>query len=288
MKNQRILETEAQNAVTGREEKRIGIEIEFFGVDYGIVVNALRQAGLNIVWENYTHRTTNHWKLVYDASVTGQGTGAGRGLELVSPPLTIDEMDEQLETALRVLNEIGAKVDRTCGVHVHHEIDDLNLDQIKNIFALYKKHEEHIDEMMPPSRKNGRYCQVLTDRDISRVKDAVSIENIMGALGTRYKKINFMCYLKYGTIEFRQHSGSIDFTKLINWVRITQALVSAAKNRKRPVKELTEAQKKRATEAFTKDLKIEYTVQAIYSRDRKKELKLAAKKREMMRQASAC
>lgn len=278
MKNQRILETEAVNVVTGRENKRIGIEIEFFGANYRQVLTAIANKGVMVSYEGYTHRTMNCWKLVTDGSVTTTDTGLGKGLELVSPPLTIDKMDDQLEKVLAALNEVGAKVDKTCGVHVHHEIDDLNVDHIKNIYRLYKKHEGHIDETMPASRRNGFYCGSLTEWDIDRINRANTINEIDNAMNTRYKKINFKSYVKYGTIEFRQHSGSTDFTKLINWVRITQALVAAAKAKKE-VKPMSESQKKRATEAFTKDLKIEYTVQAIYTRDRKKEIKVGEKKR---------
>lgn len=290
MKNQKVAEVNAVNVQTGREAKRIGIEIEFFGVNYRTVVSKLQQAGINVSYQGYTHAVMNSWKLVTDASVTSTGTGlSGKGLELVSPPLKASEMESQLKTISKVFKEIGAKVDKSCGIHVHHEIDDLNLDNIKNIYALYTKHQVFINELMPQSRRQkatsphtfGGYCQNLSQAELEGVQSAASIEEINNVFDVgyrRYRVINFKSYLKYGTIEFRQHSGSTEFEKIWNWVLITQALVAQAKAKK-VVKPLTEAQSRRALEAFTKELKLEYTKQAIYSRDRRKELKKAEEKR---------
>jgi Putative amidoligase enzyme len=289
MKNQKVAEETAVNVVTGREAKRIGIELEFFGVHYRTVIAELTRAGINVSYEGYTHRVMNSWKLVTDVSVTGTGTGLNKGLELVSPPLTSAEMEVQLKTISEVLNRIGAKVDRTCGTHVHHEIDDLTVDHIKNIYRIYTKHEEHINELMPASRRQAYnaprgYCLGISPTEMTKIEAATTIEQIRYAQETRYRVINFQAYVKYGTIEFRQHSGSIDFTKLFNWILITQSLIASAKKKKQ-IKPMSESAKKRATEAFNKEVGIEYTIQGLYSRDRKKELKKAAERRAARRTA---
>src|SRR5690625_1344727 len=121
-------------AKTGREERTMGIEIEFFGVHYQRVVDAMNAAGIRTVWGRYTHEVMAHWKVVTDSSVTSAGTGTGNGLEIVSPPLTEEGMTEELKKVCEVLEQIGARVDRTCGVHVHHDIDDLTVENVKNIY----------------------------------------------------------------------------------------------------------------------------------------------------------
>lgn len=287
MKNQKVAETNAVDVVNGREEKKIGIELEFFGVNYRTVVAKLNAAGIAVQYEGYTHAVMNSWKLVYDASVTNTGTGLSNGLELVSPPLTREEMKRQLEIVTNVLGEIGAKVDRTCGVHVHHHIDDLSVENIKNVYRLYNKHQDYINQIMPASRRQSTlsgYCRRISEGEMAMVESAQTIYDIKNAQASRYKVINFQAYLKYGTIEFRQHSGSVDFTKLWNWILITQSLIAQAKAKKE-VKPLSEAQKKRALEAFTKELGLEYTIQGIYSRDRKNEIKKAEAKRQARRTA---
>lgn len=54
---------------------------------------------------------------------------------------------------------------------------------------------------------------------------------------TRYKKVNFNTYPVYGTIEFRQHSGSIDFAKISNWVLLTHLMMQRAEGKKVTVTE---------------------------------------------------
>jgi hypothetical protein len=266
--------TNFTNATVKRADKLIGLEIEFFGVHYQTVVTELNNAGVAVSYKGYTHVVTHGaWKLVTDVSVTSTGTGAGKGLELVSPPLTMDQMDAQMKIISEVFNRIGAKVDKTCGVHVHHEIDDLNAENVKNIYKLYNKHIETIDGIMPKSRRsesrNG-YCKPLDATLINRIENATSIQEIQSIAWDRYYTINFTSYVKYGTVEFRQHSGSYDYTKIMNWIRITQSLVATAKEKK-TVKPLSEKANKTVT--FNKEIGIYHTVQGVYIRDRKAELR---------------
>lgn len=265
------------NVELTRTDKKIGVEIEFFGATREAVAEKIKEKGLKIKVEGWSNRKSfkGEWKLTTDASVTSTGTEAGRGLELVSPPLTIDEMERQLKLVCEALNEVNAQVDRTCGVHVHHEIDDLALEDIKNIYRIYKKHNTVIDEFMPKSRRAdsiyNRYCGGLTELDMQRVERAESIAEL--GYGERYRTLNFQSYVKYGTIEFRQHSGTTDFEKIFNWVLITQMMVTAAKKKKtiRPL-----APSANPTMAFNKEIGIYNTVQGVWVRDRKKALKKVA------------
>jgi hypothetical protein len=55
------------------------------------------------------------------------------------------------------------------------------------------------------------------------------MEDINNIFRTRYIKLNLQSYVKYGTIEFRQHSGTIEFEKMYNWILLTQQMVEAGK-----------------------------------------------------------
>jgi hypothetical protein len=269
----------APSVVTGREEKTVGIEIEFFGVNYRTVVASLKQAGINVQWEGYTHQVTSGWKLVYDASVTSTGTGLNKGLELVSPPLTVEAMRSQLKVITTVLNQLGAKVDKTCGVHVHHDVNDYTFADFKNLFVAYDKHSQHIDEIMPMTRRRAYqlnawtgYCEPISETELEAIKNAESIQDITQIMRQRYRVLNFTSFVKYGTIEFRQHAGSTDFDKLMNWIMITQKMVATSKIKK-AIKPMSETGKKRQTEAFFTEFGLEFTKEGLYTRDRKDELK---------------
>lgn len=214
-----------------KRKMKFGVEIEFFGVTKNKVVEALNRAGIECHDEGYTHRVLNYWKVVYDGSVNGEGTGDGHGNELVSPVLYGEEGLKELELVLKVLSELGAKVDRTCGVHIHHDIQDLNLEQIKNIYRLYFKFQPTIDMLFPPSRRavnNPYYCKPITEVMIGRINAARSMEELRIQLNDRYHTVNFCSFWRYGTIEFRQHAGSVDFEKIGNWVKITHRIIEKA------------------------------------------------------------
>jgi hypothetical protein len=44
----------------------------------------------------------------------------------------------------------------------------------------------------------------------------------------RYRALNFNAYAKYGTVEVRQHQGTLNADKIINWVKFGQSVIAAA------------------------------------------------------------
>lgn len=207
------------------EERTFGVEIEFQG-NREEVARLMNAKGVRAYVEGYNHTTKSHWKLITDSSC---------GYELVSPPLKGREGLEQLKKACEALKEAGASVDRRCGLHVHHDINDYNAKQIANIFAIYIKLEKTIDTFVPNSRRanNNTYCRSLfqgtTQQAIlDKLKAVNSLEDIGRIWHTRYVKVNFQSYVKYGTIEFRQHSGTTEFDKMYNWILLTQQIVNMA------------------------------------------------------------
>lgn len=205
------------------EERTFGIEIEFTTAPRETVASLMRQKGLLAEVEGWNHFTRHHWKVITDSSC---------GYELVSPVLKGRDGLNQLAKACEALKEAGAKVNRKCGLHVHHDVNDYDPKQIANIFAIYIKLENTIDTLVPQSRRgnNNRYCNSLfrgTDQQsvLDKLREVDTIRDIANIWHTRYLKINFHSYVKYGTLEFRQHSGTIEFEKIYNWVLLTQQMV---------------------------------------------------------------
>ena len=61
-------------------------------------------------------------------------------------------------------------------------------------------------------------------------KDYVrSIRDIAYAMDTRYMTVNLQSYVKYGTIEIRQHGGTTDFEKMEAWIILMYQLLDVAK-----------------------------------------------------------
>jgi len=201
-------------------ERTFGVELEFVtSKSKASIAAAITAAGVQCANEDYNHETRNHWKIVTDGSVS-------RGWEIVSPILKGEEGIRQLEVVTRVLNQLGVEVDRSTGLHVHHFAGDFDKNSIVNLFNFYKNNEFHIDELVARSRRenNNRYTRSFVQEGAQSL-NMNRIENF-----DRYMKLNYRSFLKYGTLEFRQHQGSVDFVKISNWIYLTQAMVERHSN----------------------------------------------------------
>ncbi len=142
--------------------------------------------------------------------------------------------DEQAYYA-KVLNECGAKVDRTCGTHVHFDIADYTVQDMVSFLNLYYKEHTLIDFLLPPSRRDNTYCTQIKKLEIDKMNSRFEngtlegIRNIADILWTRYRIVNLQSYVKYGTIEFRQHGGTTEFEKIEAWIILMYQMLEAAK-----------------------------------------------------------
>jgi len=213
---------------TSTQGRRFGVEIEFSGISRSVAEAALQAAGINAVNEAYNHTTRRHWKLVPDASVRHEGSGCG---ELVSPPLRGEAGLAQLELAVTTLSNAGATVNVTTGIHVHHDMAGLNGSEIAAFVTLWSERQTQIDSLVSRSRRgNGNtYCRNLSDSELRSIQNDFNQYGRVHQSIDRFRKINVMSYPKYGTVEIRQHQGSLDGVKLRHWVLFGQALITAAK-----------------------------------------------------------
>ena len=173
--------------------------------------------------EGYNHTTRPHWKLVTDGSLSGINT-----FELVSPILVGEAGLRELEKVCWVLDLCDVKVNDSCGLHVHIDAAGFNMETWRNLALSYKHLEPVIDGFMPASRRNNRYCRGLGHVSDERIRSARTVDELKGRIGDRYHKVNLEAYSRHKTVEFRQHSGTTNFTKMRNWVLFLHKLVTFA------------------------------------------------------------
>lgn len=196
--------------------RTFGTEIEFLAGTASAteVAQALNTAGIACHDEtsHYNHDRRPYWKIVTDASC---------GLELVSPVLSGEAGLVEIETVCSVLNSLRIKVSERCGLHVHVGANDLAKKEVAAVVSAYARYEKFFDSIVPPSRRNNHYCQslsnLLTHADAKRFKNE-PFQGYNRIIGTRYCKVNLEAYVKHGTIEFRQHSGTVEAEKIVNWI----------------------------------------------------------------------
>lgn len=200
-----------------------GVEIECF-VNRGAIRTAAERTSMAYEYEGYNHRDGHdYFKFTTDGSVRGMADP----IECVSPVLAGVNGKNTLRNAVKTLNTAGANVNQTCGLHVHIGAAKLTARQYCNVFVNYAYLEAVIDTFMAPSRRadNAFYAQTLQDH-LYRLEQAVTIENVQRALDScRYHKVNAESYRRHKTIEFRQHAGTVNYEKIINWVSFCGKLV---------------------------------------------------------------
>ena len=197
-----------------------GVEIECYNVVRNDLITEGTRKGLSVRSEGYNHTDNQHYfKIVSDGSLEGVNSN-----EVVSPILQGNDGLTSLKRLCEALNEIDAKVNRSCGLHVHIGAANMTDAHYIRIMRNYQRLEVLIDSFMPLSRRgnNNVYCRSLRGLDFNRCTTKHDICNLMNS---RYYKINAHAYFRHQTIEFRQHSGTTDYEKISCWISFLAALI---------------------------------------------------------------
>lgn len=210
--------------------------MEVMGQSCGAVALALRDAGLLVSTGSYTTRASGRcWIVKTDSSLrpndANRSRGNQSGVEVVSPPLRGKAGFAELKKACDALNAAGVEVNKTCGLHVHHEAKDFTVDTFRSLCLTYAAAQSKIDAVLAASRRSSarnRYCASFSSGELSMIRTATTVEQMSRSIN-RYHVLNLSSFGSYGTIEFRQHQGSTDFQKIRAWILAGQAMVRAAK-----------------------------------------------------------
>jgi len=230
------------------KDRKFGIEIEANGVARYELREALIAAGIRMLHEG---GAVTGWKIVGDGSVRGRNP-----FELVSPVLSGRDGIEQIQKVCAVLAAKGAKVNSSCGLHVHVDARDMEVLNLRNALKLYVEREEQINLVMPATRRDNSYCVPVLDcirarlvqnarrdsgfaADFDRYAVDTSMKAVFKAIdtcetrralqelcgGSRYRRLNMEALDRHGTLEFRQHSGTVTFEKMSAWIDWCVSLV---------------------------------------------------------------
>jgi hypothetical protein len=189
----------------------------------------------------------NGWKLVPDSSVVCSISSPNCSrFELVSPILNGEDGLDQCNRVLKAARESGTiSLNTSMAFHVHVNVENLSLEQLKNVCLNYIKYEEEIDTFMPPSRRDSRNKFCISNRDaikqhgngrkhsaIINCRSRFELYDLINPSkfnpkGPRYYKLNLqnLKHNRINTIEFRQHSCTSNFNKVEAWVRFCTRFV---------------------------------------------------------------
>lgn len=220
---------EATEAVFQLMHFTVGVELECTNVNRNEVRRICAERGIATRddFHDYNHRDSRDtYKLMSDGSLRRSRSDAYPTCEIVTPVL--NDL-ASLKTVCEILNEAGASVNKSCGLHVHFGAARFTDAQWRRIICNYGRIERIIDAFMPASRRGdaSQWCASIVEhaRRIE-ARPGMTREAMRSEFGGRYHKVNLEAFARHSTIEFRQHSGTIDFAKIENWVKFLAGLLT--------------------------------------------------------------
>ena len=187
----------------GLKDQCFGVEVEMTGITREQAAQVL--AGYFGTEHRYTGGTygtwsvkdskKKTWKLMRDASIKAEcktRTGYQRGddgdykVELVTPKLTYDQLTK-LRDCVRLLQQAGAKVNDSCGIHVHVDAANHNRQSLKNLIGIMFSKEDILFKALQVNEiRAKKWCKKVREpmlreaRALSsdETKDLTELENI--------------------------------------------------------------------------------------------------------------
>lgn len=205
--------------------------------DHGIPTNKWGRA------EDFTK-----WTVEHDGTVTWQEDGVQDwcAIELKSPAFFFNPWAlDQVEKALYVVKKhFTAVVNESCGLHIHvgncHE--GYPLRTLKNFAMLITSFERQFSSLHPFDRINNLYVRPVSRSfpptmsvwdKLMKIESCRTVEQVIQNFNPKNHKWTAYCFLtllnpSLRTVEFRQHSGTLDKDAITHWAKLSTNLINLA------------------------------------------------------------
>ncbi len=147
-----------------------------------------------------------HVTVKHDGSIEARDGYTGRELVVCGPQSQIKALVANVTSVLLTYGE--ARVNASCGLHVHLDQRGLDFAAVKQRYTNLVKAQGLMLRLVSMSRRDNSFCK--------RSGEWQS--------GNRYKIINAHAYSKHKTLEVRLHQGSLDAIKICNWIDLLLAI----------------------------------------------------------------
>ena len=185
---------------------------------------------------------SRQWKIVSDASIrpeSGRDTRSTHNykVEFVSPICVYSDI-ETIQGIIRSLRAGGAKVNDSCGIHVHVDSSIHNVNTLRNIVNIMAAKEDLLYKTLKVNVDRERYCQkadtrFLDELNTKRPMDMNQLETMWynGESGrnqhynsTRYHALNLHSVFSKGTIEFRLFNSTLHAGEVKSYIQLCLAI----------------------------------------------------------------
>lgn len=119
-----------------------------------------------------------------------------------------EDAELRLHKLCNIMQNVGLRVNKSCGLHVHLDARGIGEQAALKNARIMDSWLFHLQELVPPSRRNNQYCQF----------------GVTLARGQRYRAVNLQSLASHQTIEVRLGSATLDYTKVLAWIRLLELL----------------------------------------------------------------
>lgn len=243
----------------GIKDQAFGMELEFTGITR---MQAAREIG-QIINGRYTYtyeggvykkctvtgQDGRKWTIMRDASI--RTTVDGEACEFVTPKCTYEDI-QTVQECIRALRKAGAKVNSSCGLHIHIDGANHTAQSLKNLVFTFRAKEDLIFKAVGTQQSRlVRWCRPIDDSLIDNIKKLRQL-NITGMKetwyetysdrsrsqrehyhGSRYHALNLHSLFYRGTVEFRLFEATLHAGEIRAYINLCLAMSAAAINAKR-------------------------------------------------------
>lgn len=196
------------------------------------------------------------WKVMGDASVHIISGGRGRrgeACEFVTPICTYEDIP-LMQDCIRALRKAGAKVNNSCGLHIHIWADKHTAQSLKNLVFTWRAKQELIYRAVgtQPHRLK-RWCLPIDDNLVQQLQaipgkqlDRATLEDTWYTTysrptenrnqhynSSRYHALNLHSTWQRGTVEFRCFEATTHTGEIRAYLNLCLAMSAQAINSKR-------------------------------------------------------
>lgn len=227
-----------------------GIEIEMTGLTRAAAARVIAghfgttatHVGGN--YDTYVVRddADRQWKLVSDASIQRQssdGDRAGReyAVEFVSPICRYEDI-ETIQQLVRLLRGAGARVNASCGIHVHVDAAPHTPQSLRNLVNIMAAKEDLLYKTLQVKVERERYCRKADTLFLDKLNDRPphsmeALEQLWydGPTGrynhydnSRYHALNLHSVFSRGTVEFRLFNSTLHAGRVKSYIQLCLAI----------------------------------------------------------------
>ena len=246
----------------GIKDQHFGVEVEMTGLTREDAARELAEyfgttakhiGGTYDAWE-VADESGKVWNLMYDSSIQAERLENGRWckiyispykVEMVTPKLSYDELPKMQE-CIRRLRRAGAKVNDSCGLHVHVDAANHNRQSLKNLLSImYSKEDMLFKALQVNEARAERWCKKVREPMLEKARksnseetqDLTKLERIWyeGRIGsrehyndTRYHALNLHSVFYRGTVEFRCFNSTLHAGRAAAYVNLCLAMSAQA------------------------------------------------------------